>query len=145
MQQFVHIGRTCKTERNMMMTSQGLTCRDYESGVLSQCRLLVKHNPLTCTVFLVQQFDHIGRTCKTNANPSLTSGWTVNLWYWYCMCTRHQPSLTSILFLTKQSRSLDKAPLSHQGSRSGNHSRNNEKADVIGRVVVEPSVDTGLS
>ena len=37
-----------------MMTSQGLTCRDYESGVLSQCRLLVKHNPLTCTVFLVQ-------------------------------------------------------------------------------------------
>ena len=36
------------------MTSQALTCRDYESGVLSQCRLLVKHNPLTCTVFLVQ-------------------------------------------------------------------------------------------
>ena len=32
-----------------MMTSQALTCRDYESGVLSQCRLLVKHNPLTCT------------------------------------------------------------------------------------------------
>ena len=40
-------------ERNMM-TSQALTCRDYESGVLSQCRLLVKCNPLTCTFFLVQ-------------------------------------------------------------------------------------------
>ena len=37
------------------MTSQALTCRDYESGVLSQCRLLVKFNPLTCTVFLVQR------------------------------------------------------------------------------------------
>ena len=43
-------------ERNMM-TSQVLTCRDYESGVLSQCRLLRKHNPLTCTVYLVQFYD----------------------------------------------------------------------------------------
>ena len=43
-----------RTERNMM-TSQALTCRDYESGVLSQCRLLVKCNPLTCTCFLVQR------------------------------------------------------------------------------------------